>query len=245
MTGLDRRARFATTRWTVVLRAGNSDEASSREALEQLCRQYWFPLYAFVRRKGHSPEDAADLTQDFFTKLLQNGFPAGAEPGKGRFRTFLLTSLSRFLINDWIKSRRVKRGSGERHLSIEALIEESGEVSYLAEVAHGETPEELYQRTWAETLLKKVFHRLEQECLDRGDARFDVLRSFLDPGQDDAPRLQDAAGRLGLTVPAFKSLLHRFRQRYRALLLEEVGQTVDSLDDVQEEMRGIIRALRS
>ncbi len=243
--GQDRNAKFTTTRWSVVLQAGKWEGPEAREALEDLCKQYWFPLYAFVRRKGQSPEDAADLTQDFFTKLIENGFPTGATPSKGRFRTFLLTSLNRFLINDWMKGQRLKRGCGQKPLSIDAFIEEKGEASYLAEVSHGETPEHLFQRTWAETLLKKVFTRLEDECVKRGDQRFDVLRSFLSPGQENVSSLQAAAEQLGLSLAAFKSLLHRFRLRYRELLLDEVRQTVDSAEDVEEEMLGIIRALRS
>lgn len=236
-------SKFTTTRWSIVSQAGKWEEVGSREALHELCTQYWYPLYAFVRRKGYSPEDAADLTQSFFVKLLEHNLPAAANPEKGRFRTFLLVSLERFLANDWQKTRALRRGGGVPLLSLEALIEERGEAGYLQELAHHETAEHLYQRAWAETVLKRVFQRLEAECLNRGDQRFTVLQSFLTP-QHEAPLLATAAAGLGLSVAAFKSLLHRFRGRYRELLMDEIRKTVNSPDDVAEEVHGIIQALR-
>jgi RNA polymerase sigma-70 factor (ECF subfamily) len=236
-------AKFTTTRWSVISQAGKWGEAASREALHELCTQYWYPLYAFVRRKGYSPEDAADLTQSFFVKLVEHNLPAAAQPEKGRFRTFLLISLERFLANDWQKARAIRRGGGAQLFSLESLIEERGEAGYLQELADHETAEHLYQRAWAETVLTRVFQRLEAECLRRGDARFAVLRSFLAP-HDEAPQLAAAAADLGLSLAAFKSLLHRFRGRYRELLLDEIRQTVNSPDEVEEEMKGIIQALR-
>lgn len=243
MDDLTRSPKFTTTRWSVVLRAGKWGEDGSSEALHELCTQYWYPLYAFVRRRGHSPEDAADLTQSFFVKLLEYNLPGSANPEKGRFRTFLLTSLERFLVNDWQKTRALRRGGGASAQSLEALIEERGEAGYLQELAHHETAEHLYQRTWAETVLKRVFQRLEAECLSRGDQRFVVLRPFLAP-HGEAPLLATAASDLGLGIAAFKSLLHRFRGRYRELLLDEIRQTVNSPDDVAEEMKAIVQALR-
>ncbi len=235
---------FTTTRWSVVLRAGGLDQDQSRAALEQLCRDYWYPLYAYVRRKGHSPEDSADLTQDFFAKLLAHDFAQGLTPQGGRFRSFLLTALNRFLINGWQKHQRQKRGGGTFTDSLEALIADRGEVEYLAEASHHDTPERLYQRAWAETLLARALERLAAECVERGDWRFDVLRPFLSAGEDP-PALADAAAQLHLTLAAFKSLLHRFRQRYRELLLDEVGQTVGSAGEVADELRGLLQALRA
>jgi len=234
---------FTTTRWGVVLQAAQLDDIKSKEALQELCQQYWFPLYAFVRRNGYPPQDAADLTQDFFAKLLATDFPAGMDPQRGRFRNFLLTSLHRFLINKWQKARRQKRGGGGQALSLEMLIEERGETGYLAELSHNETPEHLFQRTWAETLLKRVFKRLEEECARRGDTRFATLRPFLS-GSEDHLNGAAAAAALGLSLAAFKSLLHRFRQRYRELLFDEVRQTVESPDEVAAELQAIIRSLR-
>ena len=234
---------FATTRWSVVLRAGGASPEQAQAALEQLCRDYWYPLYAFVRRKGHGPEDASDLTQDFFAKLLANDFAQGLSPEGGRFRSFLLTALNRFLTSEWQKARRQKRGGGFFTGSLDELIAERGEAGYLGEASNIDTPERLFQRAWAETLLSRVLVRLAAECADRTDLRFDVLKRFLTAG-DEPPTLAAAATELSLTLPAFKSLLHRFRQRYRELLLDEVGQTVGTRSDVAEELRGLLQALR-
>ena len=234
---------FTTTRWSVVLRAGGASPEQSHAALEQLCRDYWYPLYAYVRRKGHSPEDASDLTQEFFAKLLANEFAQGLTPEGGRFRSFLLTALNRFLVNEWQKGQRHKRGGGTFTGSLDALISERGEAGYVGEASHRETPERLFQRAWAETLLARVLDRVAAECASRTDIRFEVLRPFLAAG-DEPPALADATARLGLTLPAFKSLLHRFRQRYRELLLDEIGQTVGDPREVAEELRGLLAALR-
>jgi len=235
---------FTTTRWSVVLRAGGASPEQAQAALEQLCRDYWYPLYAYVRRKGLSPEDASDLTQDFFAKLLANDFAQGLSPEGGRFRSFLLTSLNRFLINNWNKGRRIRRGGGAFIGSLDAMIAERGEAGYLGEAAHSDTPEKLFQRAWAETLLARVLERLAAECATRADARFDILKPFLAAGEDP-PTLADAAAALGLTLPAFKSLLHRFRQRYRELLLDQIGQTVADRGEIAEELRGLLQALRT
>lgn len=237
------RREFTTTRWSVVLRAGGASLEQSHVALEQLCRDYWYPLYAYVRCKGHSPEDASDLTQEFFAKLLANEFAQGLTPEGGRFRSFLLAALNRFLVNEWRKGQRHKRGGGTFIDSLDALISERGEAGYVGEASHAETPERLFQRAWAETLLARVLERLAGECATRADVRFEVLRPFLAAG-DEPPALAEAATRLGLTLPAFKSLLHRFRQRYRELLLDEVGQTVGTRSDVAEELRGLLQVLR-
>lgn len=226
-----------------MLRAGGDHPEQARAALEQLCRDYWYPLYAFARRKGLAPEDAADLTQEFFAKLLANDFAQGLTPEGGRFRSFLLTALKRFLINEWHKGRRQKRGGGTSADSLDALIVERGEAGYLAEAGHSETPERLFERAWAETLLARVIERLAAECSERADPRFAVLRRFL-AAEEEPPALAEAAAQLGLTLPAFKSLLHRFRQRYRELLLREVAQTVGTTSEVGEELRGLVAALR-
>lgn len=235
---------FTTTRWSVVLRAGRASPEQAQAALEQLCRDYWYPLYAYVRRRGRSPEDASDLTQDFFAKLLANDFAQGLSPEGGRFRSFLLTSLNRFLINNWDKGRRVRRGGGAFIGCLDAMIAERGEAGYLGEAAHSDTPEKLFQRAWAETLLARVLERLAAECATRADARFDILKPFLAAGEDP-PTLANAASALRLTLPAFKSLLHRFRQRYREILLDEIGQTVADRGEIAEELRGLLQALRT
>ena len=234
---------FATTRWSVVLRAGGANPEQAQEALEHLCRDYWYPLYAYVRRKGHSPEDASDLTQDFFAKLLANEFAQGISPEGGRFRSFLLTALNRFLVDEWRRTQTLKRGGDTFTVSLEALIVERGEAGYIGEASSAETAEHLFQRAWAETLFNRVLNRLAAECDARGDTRFGTIEPFLALA-GEPPALSEAADRLGLTLPAFKSLLHRFRQRYRELLHDEVGQTVGNLGDVDEELRGLLAALR-
>jgi len=238
-----RNPEFTTTRWSLVLRAGGTSPEQARVALEQLCGDYWYPLYAYVRRKGHSPEDASDLTQEFFAKLLAHDFALGLTPEGGRFRSFLLAALNRFLVNEWQKGRRQKRGGGTFTDSLDEMIARRGEAGYLAEAAHGETPERLFQRAWAETLLARVLERLAAECAARTDTRFEMLRPFLAAG-DEPPPLAEAARQLHCTLPAFKSLLHRFRQRYRELLLDEIGQTVVGAGEVAEELRGLLAALR-
>jgi RNA polymerase sigma-70 factor (ECF subfamily) len=233
---------FCTTRWHLVLKAAGKDE-EALAALDQLCSIYWYPVYGFVRRKGCSPEDAADLTQEFFAKLLRNNFAAGLTQEGGRFRSFLLTALNRFLVNEWEKGRRAKRGSGLAATSLDMLIAERGEASYVHELAHAESPECIYDRLWADTVLQRVLGRLSAECEGTAKARFDVLKPFLAPG-DTPPSLAEAAQALALSLPAFKSLLHRFRQRYRELLLEEIGQTVASPAEIADELRGLVAALR-
>jgi RNA polymerase sigma-70 factor (ECF subfamily) len=151
--------------------------------------------------------------------------------------------LNRFLISEWKKGQRQRRGGGAFIGSLEALIEKRGEASYFAEASHAVTPEQQFQRAWAETMLSRVLQRLSDECAARGDVRFDVLRPFLAAG-DEPPTLEAAAEKLGLSLAAFKSLLHRFRQRYREVLLEEVGQTVGTASDIAEELRGLLQALR-
>jgi RNA polymerase sigma-70 factor (ECF subfamily) len=234
---------FTTTRWSVVLRAGGGSPEEAQVALERLCRDYWYPLYAYVRRKGHSPEDASDLTQDFFAKLLANDFAQGISPEGGRFRSFLLTALNRFLVDEWRRSHRQKRGGNAFIGSLDALISERGEASYVGEASSHETPEQLYQRAWAETLLTRVLQRLADECARKSEVRFEVMEPFLALSRQP-PALADAAAQLGLTLPAFKSQLHRLRQRYRELLFDEVSQTVGVSGEVEEELRGLLQAMQ-
>jgi DNA-directed RNA polymerase specialized sigma24 family protein len=234
---------FTTTRWSVVLRAGGSSPEEARAALEQLCRDYWFPLYAYVRRKGHTPEDASDLTQEFFARLLANDFAQGVTPDGGRFRSFLLVSMNRFLVDEWRRSKAAKRGGDVFVGSLEAMIEERGEAGYVGEIDPSATPEQIYQRAWAETLLGRVLGRLRDEYLSRGGTRFAEVEPFLTFGAEP-PGLEEAAAGVGLGLTAFKSLLHRLRVRYRELLTEEVRQTLGPSGEVEDELRGVLQALR-
>ena len=241
--GIRNKIEFVTTRWSQVLQSAGKDPGEAHAALEVLCRDYWYPLYAFVRRKGHNPEDAADLTQAFFAKLLGADFTEGLDRGKGRFRSYLLTGMNHFLINHWQNGQRQKRGGGAAKLSLDSILDGQGETIYAMDHSVVASPDRLFERAWARTLLDRVLMRLERECTDRGDARFAILKPFL-TSQDDAPTLAQAAADLNLSLPAFKSLLHRFRQRYRELLLQEVGQTVGSPLEVADELRALLAALR-
>ena len=231
---------FATTHWSIVLAAGQSPSTDAGAALEELCRIYWRPLYAFVRRQGREPEEARDLTQEFLAHLLRRDDFSRVAPDKGRFRSFLLTALSHFLANDWTRARRLKRGGGIPPLSIERDAEE-----WLArEPAHLDTPERAYDRRWALTLLERALHRLRTESVThgRGDV-FEALEGAL--GGDRAEGGLDAVGeRLGLSVGAVKTALHRLRRRYGELLRECVAETVERPDQVEGELMDLLQALR-
>lgn len=231
---------FATTRWSVVLAAGRVDAEVSGPALEELCRAYWRPLYAFVRRQGRDPEEARDLTQEFFALLLTRDDLARVGPEKGRFRTFLLTALSHFLANDWNRARRLKRGGGAVPLSIEGDAEE-----WLArEPAHQETPERAYERRWALTLLEQAMGRLRAECVaqGRGDL-FSALQGALD-GTKAEGGLGAVGAPLGLSEGATKTALHRLRRRYAEMLREIVAETVGRPEEVEAELRDLLAVLR-
>jgi len=232
---------FATTHWSVVVAAQQSD-AKSLAALDRLCRAYWYPLYAFARRQGHSPEDARDLTQDFFAQLLARGALTKADPERGRFRSFLLASFKNLLANEWKRAHRQKRGGGELIFS----LDDTGlEERYRHEPADACTPESLYERRWAETLLVRVVERLRLEC--DGDSperarRFQILKGFLVDERGATP-FAAAADQLGLSVVATKGVVHRLRQRYREIFREEIAHTVSCAEEVEDEIRHLFQAL--
>jgi RNA polymerase sigma factor (sigma-70 family) len=230
---------FVTTHWSVVLTAGRSDTTRARAALESLCRTYWPPLYAYVRRRGHAPADAQDLTQAFFARLLEREAVAGVTPDKGRFRSFLLTSLNHFLADEWDKARAQKRGGGQviTHdwQSVETQL---GEMP-----ADRFTPEKAYERRWALTLLEQVYQRLEEEYRAAGkDALFAALRVTL-AGKSDAAPYAELARQLDLSEGAVKVAVHRLRQRYRARLRDTIADTVSGPDEVEDELRYLFRTL--
>ncbi len=227
---------FATTHWSVVVRAGDSQSPESLSAMERLCRTYWYPLYAFVRRRGHSHEDASDLTQAFFAKFLEKRYLRSVDSNLGKFRTFLLTSMTHFLANEWDKSQAQRRGGGARMVSLE---DSAADRRYQLEPTDEVTPETLFERRWAQTLMAVVLERLSTET----DAkRFEILKAFLleDKG---AVSYEAASAELGLSVAAITSAIHRMRARFRALLLEEVGHTVEKPGEVKEELRHLLAAL--
>ena len=230
---------FATTHWSVVLQAGDRASPDAAAALEQLCHAYWPPLYAFVRRQGHGPEEAADLTQEFFSRLLQGGALELADPGKGRFRSYLLAMLKRMLVSEWRHEHRQKRGGGAVVFSLDANAAEHG---YQIEPPDPLTPETIFERRWAETVLDRVLERLEAEY--RGHALgFENLQPYLVEDKGAAPFAQ-AAARLGVTEPSLKATVYRLRCRYGELFRQEVAQTVDRPEDVEEEIRHLLGALR-
>lgn len=230
---------FASTRWSVVLLAGQEDSPQSAAALEQLCRAYWYPLYAFTRRQGHGPHEAADLTQDFFSHLLATNALASVDRRKGRFRSFLLVSLKNLLANDWHRARRQKRGGGTPLFSLD---EELAEGRYQLEPVDQLTPEKVFERRWAETILARALERLRQECDgDEKTRRFDEVKVFL-LGEKGTGTLADAATRLNLSLAAVKGLVHRLRRRFGELIRDEIAQTVAGLEEVEEEIRQLFAA---
>jgi RNA polymerase sigma-70 factor (ECF subfamily) len=234
------RGEFTATHWSLVLAAGHKSSPGSQAALEALCKKYWYPLYAHVRRRGHSPEDAQDLTQDFFARLLRKEYLSRADRHRGRFRTFLLTSLQRFLVNDWQKGRSQRRGGGQ---SVFSLDKDKTEGRYLAEPSDESTPEKIFEKRWAVTLLEQVLFQLREEFVSNGKGeQFDRLKVLL-WGEKDAPPYAMVAAELGLSEGALKVAVHRLRQRYRELLRLEVAQTVASPAEVDEELRHLIAVM--
>lgn len=229
-----RRPVLVTTHWSVVLSAQDSSSPQSNQALETLCRAYWFPLYAFVRRLGHGPHDAQDLTQDFFARVLEKGYLKAADRKRGRFRTFLLVALKRFLANEWDRQHAQKRGGGAAIVSIDQELAES---RFAAEPSHQLQPDLLFDRQWALTLLECTMTRLHDEYLSTGRAKlFELLRGCLAKDESALP-YAEIASRLNLTEAAVKMAVQRLRARYREILRTEIADTVASPAEVEEEIR--------
>jgi RNA polymerase sigma factor (sigma-70 family) len=235
-----RAAVFDTTHWSVVLQAGGSDSPAATDALATLCRAYWFPLYAYVRRQGHTIEDAQDFTQEFFTRLLERKSFRLADRNRGRFRTFLLTSLKYFLINEWRKVNCEKRGGGRQVISLDA---EATETRFQDEPADNRTPDKAFDRRWAMVVLDRVLNQLQAEfgAGERGRL-FEALKTCL-TGDDNENSYAEIGRRLELTEGNIKVTVHRLRQRYRELLKQEISMTVDGSEAVDEEIRHLIAAL--
>ena len=234
--------RFPTTRWSRVVAAGDLAAPEAREALASLCAAYWYPLYAFIRRKGHGPDAALDLTQEYFARLLEKGTIAAADRGKGRFRSFLLADCSHFLAHRREKDRALKRGGGTAPLSIDAR---DAEGRYVREPAHHQTPEHLFERDWALALLEGVLARLRGEYHDSGRGEvFEVLKVALTEDPRSVPQAKLAA-RLGTGEGAVQVAVHRLRKRYRALVREAIAATVADEAEVVGEIRELFAALGS
>ena len=209
----------------------------AQEALESLCRAYWYPLYAYVRRKGHSEDDAKDLTQQFFARLLQGGRLAMADPARGRFRTFLLTALNHFLINEHRKSQREKRGGT---IDFMPSANDDPELSYAAEPADNCTPEVIYEQRWAAAVMRRAFDRLQSEFTGDRTRLFEALKPFVWGERSDASQAA-IAETLGLNEGAVRVAVHRLRRRYRELLRGEIAQTVSAPEEVEDELRHLIK----
>jgi len=231
---------FVTTRWSVVLSAGENDSPDAVRALEHLCRAYWFPLYAHVRRLGNQPADAEDLTQAFFEKLLEKKWLASADRERGRFRTFLLSSLKHFLANEWDKARAQKRGG---HVTIVPLDAPAGETRFQHEPSTTATPDREFDRRWALAVLETVLARLEKEYCDGGKSKlFDQLKVTI--GGDRSEIHYAGLGRdLSMSEGSVRVAAHRLRQRYRELLRSEIAQTVATAEEVEDELRYLFAAL--
>ena len=231
---------FATTHWSVVQLAARHDTVRAQQALSKLCETYWYPLYAFVRRQGHSPENAQDLTQEFFARLLSQDFLAGVNPGKGKFRSFLLASLKHFLANEWDRVRAAKRGGGKTVLSLDAT---QADQRYRVEPVDELSADRIYDRRWAMTLLDRVVQQLQSEYdRDGKGTLFEQLKIVLTMGKG-AVRYGAVASTLGMSEGAVKVAAHRMRQRYREILRSEIAQTVSSPAEVDEELRNLFAAL--
>lgn len=231
---------FASTHWSVVLLAGQEHSTQSAAALEQLCRAYWYPLYAFVRREGHGPEAAADLTQEFFSRLLANNGLVAVDRSKGKYRTFLLASMKHLLANEWNRAQTQKRGGGFAHFSLDAAAAED---RYRLDPADELTPERIFERRWAETVIDSVTRRLQGEfaAADLSE-RFEALKIFL-MADDDPPSYAEAARRLSMSEGAVRTAIYRLRQRYGELFREEIAQTVSGPQEMEEEIRQFFAAL--
>jgi RNA polymerase sigma-70 factor (ECF subfamily) len=228
---------FCTTHWSVVLAAGRSDSTRARAALEKLCQSYWYPLYAFVRRLGHSPHDSEDLVQSFFAQCLEKNYLGAADQAKGRFRSFLLIALKRFLANEWDKARTRKRGGGAPAISLDAI---TAEQRYALEPAEPLSPDRLFERRWALTLLDNVLSRLrEEQRAARKTSEFELLKDSLTGGGRGTP-YAELARRLGTSEGAVKVAVHRLRRRYRELLEAEIANTVASPEEIAEERRYLL-----
>jgi RNA polymerase sigma-70 factor (ECF subfamily) len=234
-------AQFGQTQWSIVLAAaGKRDLAIAEQSLEKLCRVYWLPLYTYIRRQGESPQDAQDLTQEFFARLLEKDFLGSVDQTKGRFRSFLLASLKHFLSNQRDRARAQKRGGGQTPLSLDFT---EAETSLTFQPADEQTPEKAFEKRWALTLLEQSLARLRKEYIDHGRQElFEQLKATLTEGRGGVAYAELSA-RLGMSEAAVKMAVHRLRQRYREVLRAEIAETVALESEVEDELREVFRAL--
>ena len=233
-------ARFTTTHWSVVLAAGTPESPRQKEALETLCRIYWYPLYAYLRRGGYNPDEAEEHTQAFFVHVLEKNFFSKVAPKPAKFRSFLLIALKHFLIDKFHYITAAKRGGEKKRLLLDYG---AGEKRYTLEPSHNLSPEKIFERSWALTVLDKTLERLETELAGMNKQRlFDTLRNHL-YGNIATVSYRDVAARLGMTEAAVKVAVYRLRKRFREILCDEISQTVDSPEYIEEELHALRAAL--
>jgi RNA polymerase sigma factor (sigma-70 family) len=232
---------FAPTRWSLVLVARGGDAPDADSALAALCQAYWYPLYAYARRRGHRADDAQDLTQGFFAQLIDKHYLDAADAERGRFRSFLLTAFKRYLSKEQLHAMASKRGGGTKILSLDF---EAGEGRFLLDPATSETAERTYERQWALTLLERVMGQLRNELEEAGKSKeFDHLKVVL-TGEAAVPSYRELGSALGMSEGAVKVAVHRLRRRFRDAVLAEIAQTVATPADVDEELRRLFAAVR-
>ena len=231
---------FATTQWNVVSAAGELDSEPSRRALETLCDAYWYPIYVYVRRKGYGPDDAEDLTQEFFAQLIAKEHLRLADRNKGKFRSFLLAMLHYFLARQWTRAHRQRRGGQYRFVSLDQPVAEE---RYQIEPMDHDTPEKEFQRQWALTVLKQAMTALETECAEVGKATLFREVKHLLSGERDGASYSAIGLRLSMTESAVRVAVHRLRQRYGELLRAEIAQTVETESEVEAELRYLLQIL--
>ena len=232
--------RFTTTHWSVVIAAGGIESVSAETALATLCQTYWYPLYAYVRRRGYSLEDAQDLTQSYFASLLEKKYLDRADRERGRFRTFLLSSLENFLNNEWDRASAQKRGGGQRNISWD---DQDAEGRYLNEPVDELTPERIFEKRWAATLLELVLKQMREEFIVSGkEELFEAIKPHL-WSEGPAASYSQLAVQLNMTVVAVKVTVHRLRHRYRDLLRTEIAHTVATPGEVDDEIRHLIKVM--
>lgn len=239
-TGVGNRARFPNTHWSLVLAAGSARSVDADTALALLCETYWYPLYAFLRARGHAVEEAQDLTQAFFVQILEKRPFTHANPARGRFRSFLLTSLKNFAVNEYEWKHAGKRGGILPTLSLEV---ETAEGRFQREPATVETPETMFDRKWAMTLLERALSRLREEGLPGKPEHFDHLKGYL-TGDDSGPTYAETATVLGMSEGAVKVAVHRLRRRFRDVVRNEIAHTVSSPEQIDEEIRHLWSAVK-
>jgi RNA polymerase sigma-70 factor (ECF subfamily) len=240
--GVPTNARFGATPWTDVALAQQGVSIASRAALERLCRLYWYPVYAHIRQRGNSPHDAEDLTQEFFSLLIEKDYLGAADRRRGRFRSFLLVAVNRFLVNAYHRDHTLKRGGDHLILSID---QHAAERWLEAETAAGLSPDQSFDRRWAQTVLDHTLVRLRADYAERGKAeQFEVLREFAGEATNHRD-YTEAATRLGTSPGAVAVAVHRLRQRYRELLLAEIQPTVANPEHAEAELRHLVSSLQS